>query len=290
MLIKNNFDGFITQAQQGDESAKNYIAKNFRDLFFRMARSYGLSYEDSEDTAQEACLRAMKTINNYEVGTNLRAWLTRIFISCLSDLFRSSIVTDFSNKFYSQWIIDFIYLVTPKLRDLINELISATERDNLFNEIINDLANNTYYKFMNIKYENYKHNEVLKLVKEWLSECVGVKLITFSDLATEDNGKAYFVENIPDMDPQNDPEKSILDQELSEKVNQYIARLHSDLQKFVVRLYHLEGVIAKKIAEMLGKTPNAISQLLDEARKNLRTMMSQDDFFEDYVFTEKSNS
>jgi len=52
----------------------------FRMAYWRLANSH-----DAEDVVQEAFLRAYRSFNSFQPGTNIKAWMTRILINVIND-------------------------------------------------------------------------------------------------------------------------------------------------------------------------------------------------------------
>lgn len=55
----------------------------FQLAYWRLA-----SHQDAEDVVQETYLRAYRSFNTFQPGTNLKAWMTRIMLNAISDLFK----------------------------------------------------------------------------------------------------------------------------------------------------------------------------------------------------------
>jgi len=52
----------------------------FRMAYWRLANS-----QDAEDAVQDTYLRAYRSFNTFQAGTNLKAWMTRILINVIND-------------------------------------------------------------------------------------------------------------------------------------------------------------------------------------------------------------
>jgi RNA polymerase sigma-70 factor, ECF subfamily len=55
----------------------------FQLAYWRLA-----SHQDAEDVVQETYLRAYRSFHTFQTGTNLKAWMTRILINVINDLFK----------------------------------------------------------------------------------------------------------------------------------------------------------------------------------------------------------
>ena len=58
------------------------------DALYNFAYHLTYSEEDANDLVQEAYMKAYRFINNYEVGTNAKAWLFRILKNAFINEFR----------------------------------------------------------------------------------------------------------------------------------------------------------------------------------------------------------
>jgi RNA polymerase sigma-70 factor (ECF subfamily) len=58
----------------------------FRLAYWRLA-----NMQDAEDVVQEAYLRAFRSFNTFQTGTNIKAWMTRILINVINDTLKKRI-------------------------------------------------------------------------------------------------------------------------------------------------------------------------------------------------------
>jgi len=78
----------VRAAQQGDRDAFSAIVRRYERAVYRVA--YGLTRraEDADDLAQEAFVRAYRSIGTFRVGEPLYPWLSRITVNLAYSLFR----------------------------------------------------------------------------------------------------------------------------------------------------------------------------------------------------------
>ena len=276
--VFGKLDSSIRQAQKGEESAREYLCEGFMEFAFGIAYIHLHNFHDAEDIAQEASIKAINAIERFKIGTNLRAWLSRITINCIADTLRKRYGTHWPLKHYRQWIIDFIYSNELELRDLVAGAAPQNEHLELYGRLGNDLKTMTFQQLCRLKYESAVHNDVLDKVRKWIYEYIGFQELPFSALANE-NGRSI-VGSIAHEGP--NPEAAALEREFVSRVNAYIDRLLSEKRRSYIHLHYMDGLGPKEIAEKLGVSPNSVSQALNDARKALAKMMAEDDFFTDY--------
>ena len=70
----------IHQMRCGNVSGVNYIYKQFNEFLFKIARSEGLSIEDSEEITHNTFLKMIKAIHKFEYrnDNSFKAWLVKI--------------------------------------------------------------------------------------------------------------------------------------------------------------------------------------------------------------------
>src|ERR1700676_3717110 len=61
-----------------------------RDLF-RVAYWRLANMQDAEDVVQEAYLRAFRSFHTFQLGTNLKGWMTRILLNVINDTLRKRV-------------------------------------------------------------------------------------------------------------------------------------------------------------------------------------------------------
>lgn len=270
-------DKLILQTQQGEKAATEILAGKIRKFMFEYVNIHLYGDSEAEDVCQEASTKAIMGIKKFKVGTNLYAWLSKIAMNCIADFLRKKYGgTHWPLKKYRAWILDFIYLIDQQLRDFIAENLPESERQSFYDRITEELITKTFRQFNRLKYKASPENTVLSAVKELLRKYAGIEVIPFSKSTNgeEDVG----IEYIRDTRVEIDPEKRALREEFVAKVNACIEALSSN-EKIVIRMHYYAGLKVKEIAQLLGRTPNAVSQMLKRAVTKLGRMMEEDDYF-----------
>ncbi len=76
----------ILRCQQGDQEAFRRVLDFHGDHLYRTALLITRNADTAEEAVQETLIRAWKKIRSFKAGTNLRAWLNRLLINCISNL------------------------------------------------------------------------------------------------------------------------------------------------------------------------------------------------------------
>ncbi len=78
----------VLRCQQGDQEAFRRVLDFHGDHLYRTAVLITRDADRAEVAVQETLLVAWKKIRSFKAGTNLRAWLNRLLINCISRLNR----------------------------------------------------------------------------------------------------------------------------------------------------------------------------------------------------------
>jgi len=68
----------INQARQGDEAAWSTLVAQHQEAVFRLAYLLLGNADDAQDVAQEAFIRAFRSLHRFDLARPLRPWLLRI--------------------------------------------------------------------------------------------------------------------------------------------------------------------------------------------------------------------
>ena len=76
-----------------DPQAEEFIleALTHSTHLLHLARRFQLSYSDAQDLVQETYLKALRYYRQYQPGTNLKAWLSRILVNTFYNFYHKSI-------------------------------------------------------------------------------------------------------------------------------------------------------------------------------------------------------
>ena len=81
-------DMTITETHPAEPGFGQLLERHRRELHVHCYRMLG-SFTDAEDLVQETFLRAWRSRDRHQPGTNLRAWLYRIATNVCTDVIRS---------------------------------------------------------------------------------------------------------------------------------------------------------------------------------------------------------
>ena len=81
-------DVTLRRAQKGDAAAFERLITPHEGLVWRVCWRYTRSREDASDCAQEAMVKAWRSLPNYRQDCALETWLYRICVSCCLDYLR----------------------------------------------------------------------------------------------------------------------------------------------------------------------------------------------------------
>ena len=78
----------LRRAQKGDTAAFEQLITPYEGLVWRICWRYTRSREDASDCAQEAMVKAWRSLPSYRQDCALETWLYRICVSCCLDFLR----------------------------------------------------------------------------------------------------------------------------------------------------------------------------------------------------------
>ena len=78
----------LRRAQKGDHAAFEQLITPYESMVWRVCWRYTQNHEDASDCAQEAMLKAWRSLPVYRKDCALESWLYRICISCCLDFLR----------------------------------------------------------------------------------------------------------------------------------------------------------------------------------------------------------
>lgn len=94
----------IAKAQKGDDEAFIELFQKYEQDLYRMAFLYVKNQEDALDVVQETAYRAFKNIHTLREPRYLKTWLTKIAISCATDLLRKANKVIYLNQDFAEFI------------------------------------------------------------------------------------------------------------------------------------------------------------------------------------------
>lgn len=76
-----DMDALLSQYSPTDPLLVERMARDYHAALHRLALSFLEDPQDAEDAAQEALIKAARSLHQYRVGTNFRAWLYKIAVN-----------------------------------------------------------------------------------------------------------------------------------------------------------------------------------------------------------------
>ena len=87
--MKNKDKQFVLKAQAGDKKAFGKLVKKYQDKVLYLAYDLIGNFDDAQDIAQNAFLRALNGINNFKSQSSFSTWLYRIVVNLSIDFKRA---------------------------------------------------------------------------------------------------------------------------------------------------------------------------------------------------------
>lgn len=87
--MKNADEHLVLKAQQGDNNAFDKLVKKYQDKVLYLAYDLVGSYDDAQDIAQNAFLRAYHNLNRFKGEASFSTWLYRIVVNLTIDFRRA---------------------------------------------------------------------------------------------------------------------------------------------------------------------------------------------------------
>lgn len=74
-------DQLIKGCLKQDRKCQKILLERYSGILMAISIRYNIDRESAKDTLQEAWIKAFNNFHQYEIGTNLRAWLSKILIN-----------------------------------------------------------------------------------------------------------------------------------------------------------------------------------------------------------------
>lgn len=78
----------IESCQLGNTEAFSYLVDKYKNMVYQLALRMSGNYHDSEDIAQEAFLRAYRSLHHYNPSYSFSSWLYKITLNIIRDRIR----------------------------------------------------------------------------------------------------------------------------------------------------------------------------------------------------------
>ena len=87
-LNRDNDQEKIELCQSGNSEAFSFLVEKYKNLIYQLALRMTGNYHDSEDIAQEAFLRAYRSLHQYNPNYSFSSWLYKIALNIIRDRMR----------------------------------------------------------------------------------------------------------------------------------------------------------------------------------------------------------
>ena len=77
-MIKSDLDKMVIRFMKGEDDAFDYIYEETKKSIYLSIYQIFKSKDKIEDLMQDTYLKAIENLNKYEVGTNFKAWISKI--------------------------------------------------------------------------------------------------------------------------------------------------------------------------------------------------------------------
>jgi len=91
----------IESCQLGNTEAFSFLVGKYKNMVYQLALRMSRNYHDSEDIAQEAFLRAYRSLHHYNPSYSFSSWLYKITLNIIRDRMRKKDLT-MHNSFQGQ--------------------------------------------------------------------------------------------------------------------------------------------------------------------------------------------
>jgi len=91
----------IESCQLGNTEAFSFLVGKYKNMVYQLALRMSRNYHDSEDIAQEAFLRAYRSLHHYNPSYSFSSWLYKITLNIIRDRMRKKDLT-MHNPFQGQ--------------------------------------------------------------------------------------------------------------------------------------------------------------------------------------------
>jgi RNA polymerase sigma factor (sigma-70 family) len=274
----------IEQARQGDRAAKEALGKWCLRRAFRFAYvDLGTSTPDrkgvAEEIANEASLKAITHLHQFQTGPRLDRWLHQIVRNCVRDHYRRGERT-VPAAIYQRWVHDFIATYSPEFEALIRREFGAEASEPhhaLAQRITTDLVTHPYRQFMRLFYED-RSNIVLDAVKERVRGFMGLEWLP---LYERNEAGEWAETELPDA-AEDDTAAEVLAHEFVQQVNDRLANLEPFCRR-IIRWYYLDQLRVPDIARLEQLHERTTYRRLENCSATFRALLLRGGYFAEFA-------
>ncbi len=170
MTVNNMYDSHndqekIESCQSGNTEAFSYLVEKYKNLIYQLALRMTGNYHDSEDIAQEAFIKAYRSLHQYNPNYSFSSWLHKIALNTIRDKMRrkDSNITFFASQEEDNEIKNPLHINDDKLtmnpeewhvhQESKNDLLSAINSLPLIHKeiiILRHMQNLSYHEIASI--------------------------------------------------------------------------------------------------------------------------------------------
>lgn len=165
MYDSHNDQEKIESCQSGNTEAFSYLVEKYKNLIYQLALRMTGNYHDSEDIAQEAFIKAYRSLHQYNPNYSFSSWLHKIALNTIRDKMRrkDSNITFFASQEEDNEIKNPLHINDDKLtmnpeewhvhQESKNDLLSAINSLPLIHKeiiILRHMQNLSYHEIASI--------------------------------------------------------------------------------------------------------------------------------------------
>jgi RNA polymerase sigma factor (sigma-70 family) len=278
----------IEQARQGDRAAKEALGKwclrrAFRFAYVDLGATVPNRQELAEEMANEASLKAVTHLHQFQTGSRLDPWLHQIVRNCVRDYYRRGERT-VPAAIYQRWVHDFIATYSPEFEALIRREFGAEVSEPhhaLAQRITADLSTHPYRQFMRLFYEG-RANFVLDAVKERVRGFMGLEWTPLYQV----NEAGEWAETELPTAAEDDTEAEVLQHEFVQQVNERLAHLEPFCRR-LIRWYYLDHLRVPDIARLEKLHERTTYRRLENCSATFRALLLRGGYFAEFAAAQK---
>ena len=129
-----NLDEYIRQSAPGDPRLYELLMVDYYNFIYRLTNAILRDPCEADDAAQETFIQAIRHIDAYQVGTNIKNWLAKIAINICRDKFRRM-----KTKKLLQDVLKIVSWQAAQGSPKPEDMVIRNERQRIIQEVIETL-------------------------------------------------------------------------------------------------------------------------------------------------------
>jgi RNA polymerase sigma factor (sigma-70 family) len=161
VLIIEKDNEILEEFSEGNsELAATSFVRKYQNFVFSIALRYLQSFDDAEDAAQEAFIKALKGLKKFKGNSSLKTWLYRITINVCNNMMRKKKVMSFFRS--SSGDEDYFDIADSALNP--EENIESREFEDRFMKALNKLPEKQRETFALRYFDELTYEEISKMI------------------------------------------------------------------------------------------------------------------------------